>query len=310
MDPILFRIPLDNNTQIKLDRIEYSANHAPKLIKYGYTFSEYKMNFGTLTENKNYENGLYITEDVVKKEFPNTTNIVIKITEILNLFGLIKSGQNVYSGDIVIPNMKNSNTKSYDLVIQNYNDAIINLIEENSILLMLCRDLSNLLKMQNKGSSMIIQFTDMKTLPTVQLVAFLSSIYTEAYLLKPISSSELSSERFLVLIDLKDKVKVPEIVTQDFIVNLTTNDIPDTVGNVIQCFNSEIMRLAISTYDKIKKYLDQQVSEGALYQEMMEKRKEFVDILRIRMTENQSEYLDNLIKKSDDMCRRLDTDYS
>lgn len=305
MDPIIFRIP--ESDTLSINDIQYSDTPSPKLIKYGFTNTENDMDFVAMTENANYQNGLLVNEENLKKEFPGMTPVSLKINEIIKLFDIPVT--NSYVGNIAISGIKDTKSKTYDLVIQNYSDALVNETDENSSLLLLMKDVSNLLALQKKGSSMILQMSDTKTLPTVQLIQYLSSLYTDSYLVKPISSSEISSERYLVLLNMTKTGNFPEIKTDRYVIRLSSSTVPDNINTTIQCFNSRMMKLKVIVYDKIKKYLEEQVYLGSMYQNMMKTREEFNKKLKERLNKNQEGYLDSLVKKSQIECQTLNPDY-
>lgn len=310
MNPIIFRIS-PTNTQLKIipSEIKYSDKLNSQLIKYGFNQSENNMDIAGLMENKYYRNGLNLDTFIMPL-------INAQITEITKLFDLVKPKINVYIDDVklvksLFDNADNKSKKDYQLVIKIYSTSNPSEINEQSYLQILANDLKSLLDMQKEGSSMIIQMGDIKTLPMAQIVYYLSTLYTESYLIKPVTSNELSSERYLVLLNLKTKTVFPTIKTDSYINSFINEPIPNNVNTAIQCFNSRVMALKLFSYERIKKYLDEKVYEGSLYQDMMKKREirttDWKD--KYMSSKNLSSYLDELINDADAQCRVIDPEY-
>ena len=290
MDPIVYLLPhTDKEVLITTKKFQFDYNPSPRLIKYGYSSFDDQLNIHNLTENSYYRVGLNIdfTRDddnsfaVQGKKFfkINTINQTFaEIWEILNLFNLLDDESIISSNISEIKQLVKlhdkkhhivEGTKANNLIIHKYSDVEL---EENALVQLLIDDLPNFLSSQNTKGNMVIQIFGIQTQTMVEIIYYLSTLYTEAYIVKPSVSSNISNNKYLVLIGYHKKVKfeVPKHPKSSYLISIGVDDIPNLITTSIQCFNSQTQSLKYHSYYRIKSYLDTKVYEGASYQELIE----------------------------------------
>ena len=306
------------------------------LMKYGFNSDSYKLDLMTLEADAHFKIGLKVDPSRKDKEsiksnvedklkIKGVDHTFLNYWEIINLFNLFNSTSNVYSSDTdtlkEIVSSHSNLTKSkkkidvetklsskgkIDLIIQTYSTTDL---DENALIHSLLAYLPELIEAQHKGSSMVVQLFNVQTSITAQIIFYLSSLYTESYLIKPSVSSDLSNEKYLVLINLKKDTKLnfgKKISDKEYVQNLLSEPIPADFNLMIQCFNSMLIPHRLNTYSKIKTYLDGKVYEGATYQEMktlqdantMSWVKQFISSDQKSL----DAYLDSLLKVTDVKC--------
>lgn len=299
MDPIIFRLPIvKSEVKISSKNVEWGDKPSPKLIKYGFIDLANKLDMVSLTSIPYYRIGLEVDPErddkksitsIAKDKLEakgSISSFFLTCWEILHLFNLIHPKIDVLASNVKVleqvadahekltkaKNKMNVSDKlkgKYDLVVQHLSPVDI---DENSAVKILLKELPGILSAQKKGSTMVLQLFDTQTQIMAEIIFFLISHYDESYLIKPSVSSILSSEKYIVLIGLKDQVEpdLPKIPSNSYCHRLIKEEVPSGLTTIIQCFNSEIVPLKIETYYKIKTYLDGKVYEGATYQEMKE----------------------------------------
>lgn len=339
MDPIIYVIPkIDEIIELNTKNFRYGQKPSPRLLKYGFNNITEQLDLETITSVEQYRAGLnFDFENNNENSISTKLSILFKVKniditfaefwEILILFGLLKKDQNIYTSnaktmnDITNAYLNMSDTKNkynitdsektksgISLVVYKYADSNVD-IDENVGAQLLSNNLTDLISMQNKGASMIIQLFGMQTQISAEFIYYLSSLYNEAYLIKPIVSSDLSNSRYIVLIGLKDSVSIIPFKSKSknntYLKSIGLTHIPVAIENVIQCMNAKIIPMRYNTYNKIKEYLNTKVYEGATYKQMIQTQYENADKWSNLFSNlNRSEQLLNAtLKNSTDSCR-------
>lgn len=333
MEPIIYMLPrIEKNIEINLADINFDHNPNPKLIKFGFNDLNEQFNTSALYSNPHYKNGLdfdfsRIDQNSLKvigaKTFKikNFDSNFAELWEVLNLFRLLDSDQKIYTSreeaitEIISSYQKLSGSKNKyslidrkkkekaTLVIYRYSDIDI---DENAAVQLIVNDLNSLLIVQEKNSNMIIQLFGLQTQISLEIIFFLSSLYNDAYLLKPTISSDLSDGKYLVLIGLKTipDIKFPKIPDNTYLSSIGLKNIPNNFVGVIQCINSDTLPRKYKRFFIIKTYLDGKVYEGTTYQELIDNQNAnskkwldtFSDLTKMK------KLLDNSLKKSESKC--------
>lgn len=319
---------------INIKKISLSRVPSPKLIKYGFNKTTDNFDLIDLMKNNHYRVGLsfdFCRTDVEsacslgKKTF-NVTNIdnnFFIFWEILSLFGMffpkqtvltnikntITNVTSVYSKmnekiDVTIAEVLPPKEKA-TLVVNKYSDIDL---EEDAIVHLILTDLVKIIPTQvAPGSSMILQIFSCQTAVMTELIFFLSSLYNESYIVKPLVSSDLSNEKYLVLCDMKKNVKMfelPKTFSADTYISSLNVTLPIEFVTIIQCINSDLIPKKYSTYTTIKSYLASKAYGGALYQEMFQSQNKRVAAWIAMFTDFSN--LENLLKsaldRTDERC--------
>lgn len=348
MDPIIYSLPiLNENIELKTMNIQYDTYPSPKLIKYGFNNINENFDIESLTAVPQYRAGLGYDFDSIDKdsirakleEFFGTKGINVTFAEfweILILFDLCKGDQSVYTlhpselDEITKTYSRLTNTKykymvdtdsggkgakpkpkSKSLVVWKYVDSGVDL-GENACIQYLADHLGNLLSVQTQGANMILQIFSIQTQTSAEIIYYLSTLYTESYLLKSVVTSDLSDSKYLVLIGLKEPVTSPSVFealaanenANNYLLSIGIKNIPCTYSTVIQCMNADLIPKKYQKYNQIKDYLDTKVYEGSTYQELLTVQnnnselwiKTFSDVSQI------NKKIESIIKKTSDKC--------
>jgi hypothetical protein len=128
---------------------------------------------------------------------------------------------------------------------------------------------SDKIKGLSKGSHMIIRFNSMFNQTTIKYIYYLALNFTFKFLVKPLSSSSLSGERYLILIGLNEEFKnLPTYPLDSFLIDLFPS--ASFNGNFvkqIQKFNGEVYAKLLENYLEIKKYVDDENYYGPVLDE-------------------------------------------
>lgn len=219
------------------------GNPDPKLIKFGVNVLIDQFDITTIISNPYYKVGLNFDFDkpYVKEEL-NITETEAEKIEMIILF------------------------KIKDITIKKYSDINIG---ENAIIELIWNDLKEILKEENVA----IQLYNIETKISAELIYYLSTLYYESYLYKPIISSILSDSKYLVLINSK-RIKIPLFPKNNKYLTSLSLIVPENIIINIQQINSKLMAEKYNKYLEIKEYLDTQIYEGATYHEFIEKQKQ------------------------------------
>ena len=308
MEPIIYALPKsDQDINPSELNIYFDTYPSPKLIKYGFNNIGDQLNMVALTSVPYYKAGLefdFNRQDnnsisVKATKFFNNKNFdqtFAEFWEIFTLFNLLEQGQTIFSprNSATIKNVTDSyqklsknkanNNIFYDilttaqktkasLVVHKYSDIDI---DENAAVQFIINDLQNLLNSQKNGSNMVLQFFNLQTQISAEIIFLLSMLYVDAYLIKPTIVSDLFDTKYLVLMNLKHtfNLVIPKHPNDVYIASLGLKQIPNQYDTVIQCMNSDIMPKKYKRYNLIKSYLDTKVYEGATYQEFIKSQNE------------------------------------
>uniref|UniRef100_A0A6G6AC57 Divergent methyltransferase n=1 Tax=Borely moumouvirus TaxID=2712067 RepID=A0A6G6AC57_9VIRU len=296
MNPVIFMLPTNDLVDIKESELVYDTQPSPKLIKYGFNNINEELDILSLTSNPYYRAGLNF--DFERNDDNSIVSIASKffnygefnkkyaeLWEIINNFELLDNSNNIATShpEIVTNISVNYNklrnkdnkhqifgldtNKKCNLVIDRFSDVDV---EENAVVQYIINHLSNLLNIQQVGSNMVIQMFSIQTQTSAEFIYYLSSLYNQAYLMRPMISSDFSDEKYLVLIGLKQTPIFPDFLNSEdtYILSFGLN-VPGDIMSIIQCINSYIMPKKYIQYNKIKQYLDTKVYEGATYQDMI-----------------------------------------
>jgi hypothetical protein len=283
-------------------KIRFSPNPNPQLIKYGFNNLSNSLDLVSIISNPYWVYGLrtnfaddFETTDQIKKNFgikhfDRTTAIM---WEILNLFDMIQdkstislsansdiSKNNTASLVAMFKKQYNFNVK-FDLDDQKGNSDLLFILtsssadlEENAALIMVVKELMSSKRTIKKGSNLVLQLFSTQTSATAELIAYLSSLFSTTYLIKPYSSNDLVDSKYLVFVDAKVDTTVPSVkipaksYVQSFGFGASANIVSMDIVNMIQCSNSIVIPNKYHTYTKIRSYLKTEVYEGATYQEL------------------------------------------
>ena len=290
MNPILYKIPT-METNIEELKIGFNDEPDPKLIKYGFNVND-KIDYATLTHDLSYKIALEYdigrSMDLLKTHFgiKDIDESFLELWEIFVLFKffepnkkqvVLTSNHDVSSKIIQIYKNLSRQNISVDLInkgaatliVQRYSDVDI---EENAFVQILMNDLPNFLLSQELGANMILQLFNVQTQIMVEIIGLLNSIYDKSYLIKPTVSSNISDSKYIVLTNLKIKMKinVPKNPNNSYITSLGFI-VSSDLSIMIQCFNSEILSKKHKTFNIIKYFLGTGVYENSLYQELLQK---------------------------------------
>jgi len=325
--PIIYRLPTsDIHLKLDPDHAQFDNQPNPKLIKYGFNNITDSLDLVRLMNNAHYKTGLYIDFDrtdagsmsvLGKKAFgvPNSDADFCTLWEILQLFGMLNQKQTILTTqssqikNIVSSHQKLSKNKSkieiYDtlptnekftIAIRKYSDIDLS---EDAIIQLLIDDLSGLIPNKAEtGSSLIVQVMSCQTCIMSEIIYYLSTLYQEAYIIKPLASSLLSDEKYLVLCGLKKGIKkfgIEKFSSKTYLTGLGIT-LPDDYVRMIQCLNSELIPKKFNNYCIITEYLANKNYEGASYQELYEKQNTNIKNFITTMTDFGN--IENILKQS------------
>jgi hypothetical protein len=298
---LIYKFPvIDKLSSLSESDFIFDVNPSPKLIKYGFNRIIETLDMTALTSNPYYKSGLNFDFDRTDKDSISSKckkTFQIKITnvrlfcicwEIFSLFGFLNQKKVILTTDKnVIEEVEAAAKKIFkltskfeyikekdktltDLVFQTYAQMDL---DENTNIHLLMNDLPMLLSKQKVGSAMIVQLFGIHTQIIVEIIYYLSSIYQESYIFKPSVISDLSNEKYLVLIGLKSVIKLvyPPLKQNTYLNKIIVDMPPDIFVNTIQCINSELIPNKIITFNLIKKYLNSNVFEGLTHDELIDK---------------------------------------
>lgn len=340
MEPIIYTLPkIDKSIEISELNIYFDDQASPKLMKFGFNNINEQLDLIKLTSIPYYktgldfdfdredENGIYFKASAQLKTDEFDLEFA-EFWEILNIFGLLNNNQNIYTthpktikniisvyqnytNSKIIYNVIEKETKksakttktTANLTINKYSNIDI---DENAAIQFIINDLPDLFNIQNENSNMILQLFNMQTKTTAEIINYLTSLYNEAYLMKPTVTSDLSDNKYLILLGLKktQNFTIPLHPENIYLASLGIKQISNDLVTIIQCMNSDIIPKKYKKYNKIKKYLDTKVYEGATYQEMLNTQNENAKkwLETFLNFDKMKSLLDQTIQKSKDKC--------
>src|ERR1700733_14876259 len=306
MEPLIYSFS-NSSKPVNLDekKIRFDNFPSPELIKYGFNDTIYNLDMNAIYENEYYKVGLEFdfdrkdSESIAKQGEKKFGKSIINknfcaIWEIFNLFGLLK--------EIKIEDI--STSKQADIMFKNISS--INL-DENAYIQLILDELPKIVSSQKIGSNMILQIFNCMTNPFIELIYYLTSFYTESYIIKPITSSMLSDEKYLVLLGSISDIKLDKIKKNKnkYLATLGLS-IPNNISSIIQCMNADLMYKKSILYWKIKKYLDNHIYEGPTYQDFINDQNKnstiWLDIFDSTVSDKFTVLLDNILQESTKKC--------
>lgn len=343
MDPIIYALP---NTDIDFDSVKINVefNDVPnsKLIKFGFNSITDLPDMLAITSVPNYRVGLEF-------DFERTDKMSIKykgsalfgvdnvdkfnatfceMFEIFFLFGFLNSDQNILNltnsssiDDIINCKLVKSNYVAKYNVIDNINDVdqrpislvISNCsttdIDENAVIDIIINEFDALLKPQTIGCNMILQFYALQTQMSIEIIKLLNILYTEVYIIKPITVSDLSDCKYIVALSLRhqltDNVSVHRTNMFPVSLGLGLGRNINSIEHIVQCYNSAMIPKKYALYNRIKAYVDDKVYDGATFEAFLEKQKRNVDQWLATFSDiiNGKKLLDMSIQQTDDRCK-------
>lgn len=338
MEPIIYMLPKSNKI-IESNELNFIfSNHPnPKLMKYGFNYICESLDMIKITSNPYYRVGLKF--DLERKDNNSIStkvatffqtkkfNIIFaEYWEILNLFHLLFSEQNIYTTDhdtiteIVriyqqltkrkdkITILGEKNKKNATLIVYRFSEIDI---DENAAVQFIINALPDLLSIQSKGGNMVLQFFGMQTYISTEIIYYLSSIYNESYIIKPAITSDLSENKYLTFLGLKESIKliIPKHPVNSYLLTLGLHDIPNEIEIIIQCVNADFIINKHKRYCTIMNYLNKNVYEGATYQEMIKKQDEntnkWLELFSNISPENMINLLNKLINIFSNKCLEI-----
>lgn len=344
MEPIIYIFPRqDKIIKINESDLHFDIYPSPKLIKYGFNDVNEKLNMVELTSVPYYRAGLdFDFERTDENSFNKNAQEIFKIKninynldfaeywEIFVIFGFLKNNQTILTNDkksiqdLVTCYINKFDSKSNytiedlekqskskrmaTLLVKKYSNADI---DENASIQLVVNDLSNLVKSQAIGANMVLQLFNLQTQTSVEIIYYISSLYNEAYLMKPIVTSDLSDSKYLVLLGLKnidpDSLNIfskKKLNTKLYLTSIGLKHLPDDMSTTIQCVNSQIIPKKYKKYNLIKTYLDTKVYEGATYQDMISSQNKLIKMWFDIFTnpDNLKNIMDESLKRGTAKC--------
>jgi hypothetical protein len=299
MDLIIYKINMPNMpVKSTIKKFIYDSEPAPKLLKFGFNKDVEKLDIASLMNNPNHKIGLNFDfertdeasiEKICHKKFgwkiskKNNMQLVCSAWEIISLFFGQEKKKMIATNEVdILEEVSDSHKKKFksNFQITNLKSAsdivywISSKIEldENVYIHLLISELSNLLSKQKEGSCMVIQLFGLSTQIMSELIYILTTLYHESYIIKPSTISDLSDEKYLVLINMinsKSKIDIGAIPKNTYLNKLELDSIPDTFINSIQCINAKLIPKKLSKFNAIKKYIDNNIYEGMTHDEMI-----------------------------------------
>jgi hypothetical protein len=288
MEPIIHSIPKSNIINLNKTDVQFNTFPSPQLVKYG--FNNIKMDMIALTSNQYYQVGLAF--DFTRKDkdslitkgakyFKNLNQPFCELWEIITLFDLFSTTQTISTNqqdtvkDIITAYQQLTKSKhKYTVQTKNISLAIYYYspidLDENTHIQLLTADLPDILASNSKGGNLIIQLFGTQTAITAELIYYLTSLYTEAYFVKPMTTSDLSDCKYLVLLGLKGAATlvIPKHNKNHYLSTIGLK-IPTAITIAIQCINSVTFARKLSTYCHITSYINRKILEGPIKDEMV-----------------------------------------
>jgi hypothetical protein len=324
-EPIIFQLPqIDIIPSLRKEFI-YESQPSTKLIKYGFNTLVYQLDMIELTSNPHYKDGLNFDlgsqNKILKKALglKNLNQTFLEFWEILHIFKLLEENHQIYSEQKDVMNdilevhksifkgkQKQSvkhNPKNASLIIQKFSDIDL---DESAFLPLMMKKLSEFLPLLEKNGILILQFFDLETKIIIELIYYLSSLFTYAYMMKPMIVSELSSCKYLVLLGYKEMKSFPKYQKSNlFLISILHESIPLSLDVLIQCINAHLIPEKLIVYQKIKKYLQENVYDGADHQEMIQNQDKnitrWIEIFTNKDLLNNT--LQNIIQRTSGWCQ-------
>lgn len=333
MDTIIYRAPPQEKIILTDSDFIFDTEPSKQLLKLGFSQIINSLPISDMINNPHYTTYLRFDFDRTDKNsmkelcakiFGKMSSADLKLFciywECIVLFGLFNKlppKSKIFSSDTsivekIIKAYKSIFELDSDLFIAKESE-IANLIlftwssidiDENAYVHLLLNNLS-LLSKQIVGSSLVLQIFGIQTQVMAELFYYLTSLYNEAYIVKPQVSSDLSDEKYLVLINMKEpikniRIKIPPKKHCKHILSVA---IPDPIVRCIQCINSELYPNKFVTYHTIKEFLDKKNFEGLLYEEQLQRQDIYTNNWIKSFTEKENKMADRSLARTDELCK-------
>lgn len=298
MEPLIYKIYVSDTEKISLktNDIIYDATPPPKLIKYGYNKEVEISNSFLLNQNNNNiallftfnlcsdtKSSFKINSKIDCRLFSCTWEIIMMFIESSNKkLSFYSSHPEILSA--VSDNMTSLVKSKTKLELESKKDVDLVFwicspiqIEESAYVHLLLKELQILLKKHSTGSSMVLQLFSVNTQIMADIIYLLSTMYKESYMVRPSSVADTDDIRYLVLMGFKSdngfsnlKINIPNIGSNKYITNILFDHekIPDIFCSTIQCMNSKIIPSILTIRNKIKKYIERGIFDGAIKDEL------------------------------------------
>jgi len=298
---IVYKINIPQAKSVKLDETNFifDSDPAPKLLKFGFNSDTSMADIASVLSNPYYRTGLYFDFDrddaasmqtALKKHFvlkksdprlaticweiyssfliPDKKKVTIATNEVASLELVTESAEKLFKlkakTDVV--SLKD---KAIPGTVFWFASQIP--IEENAYVHILMTELPKLFAKQSTGSNLVVQIFGIQTQIMADIIYFLSTCYKEAYVMKPSVISDLSDEKYVVLLNQTNSLKLKlSIPTGLFLTQLGIGPVPDIFVNTIQCLNAELLARKVRSYQSIKRYIDSKIYEGITHDQMIQ----------------------------------------
>lgn len=316
MEPRIYILPkiTDNNEKTNVI-VSFDNYPSPGLLKLGYNDIDEGIDLFGITSNSDYK--IFNNIDINKKTigefgfFPSITTEKAELLEIINIFNLIQSDQDIYTSEYddledILKTKKKDNKiiKKIDsktevsLVIHKISSISI---DENGVCLILVEILDSLIKSQKIGANMVLQLFDMKTLITVEILNYINSMYEECFVVNCCSSDIFENSRYLVCLGLKKKILLGDITIPNnmYISSIGFNDISNEFMEIIKFINIENILIKTNIFQKMEKYGDIKNENQDEYNNIIiNQTNNIKKWINLFSKENSKELLDECLKKS------------
>jgi hypothetical protein len=145
-------------------------------------------------------------------------------------------------------------------------------IQEQEAFRLILNEISTAIKIQKKGGNFVCKFFEMFTNTTMKIISVLTSLYETVYIIKPLTSRQSNSERYVVCYDFKFDEKnknykniiekIDELIekinknTSDYIVDIFSEyELEETNIKMITKLNTIISNQQYENINKMIKYI-------------------------------------------------------
>lgn len=318
---IIYQLP--NVAETSLSEVVYCDRPAPYLVKFGYNSVNQKLDILALTANHNYRSALRFNihrdDDQSIRTLlglPHASSALFELWEIFSTFQLLTDKTQIYAPGLEhIDDMISMYGKQFNLsglsVSKKSDTSNLHIlffspinIDENSATQLAVNELSKNIKKYKKNSTLIVQLFGMQSPVTAQLITYLSSHYSNSYIIKPHVTEYILDYQYLVLIGLKDTFTDTIDTNPDQHLISLGIDVPNEIDTIITCYQSQVIPLRYCQYFKIYNFLQFKVYDGALYQDYLAVQNNFIQkwISTYTSLELSKTLLDMAVNTTSDTC--------
>jgi len=267
METTIFEIPIAENKKITTN--ENNVTH--KLFMYGFNTAENSSQIKNITSNENYKDCLLFNW---KK-----TNIYHELFEIISLFKLFDKSHDILKNDYYdVLNEISHDLKKKQTFVKNKASFTVHKFNNNS------EEIANTFE---KKCSAIIHFNDARTNDNVSAIYCISSMFKQAYIVKPIASPFINDECYLLLMDFEGNA----IKTFG-----NVNEFSNNYSEIIKKFNTVLISEKYKLTSTINKYISNKIFKGETYDKMIAEQKKNTEIWNDLFSKNKAD-LKKMIKK-------------